>query len=306
MNQVVNLVTCTTILALLVFAGYALWDSGQVIHEAEAANHQIWRPSGDDSVSFHELQAINPEVFAWLRVYGTGIDYPVTQAGDNAKYVNTNAQGEYSLSGSIFLDYRNDQHFGDFNSVVYGHHMEKSAMFGDLDRFAERDFFDAHRFGDLYFDGARHGVEFFAFIHTDAYDKDIFSAPVGQVDRGALLAAIDGKATHRHAADISIEDRLVLLTTCAASSTNGRDVLVGVIAEETFADPFAQPSLAVNRGSGVDALTGLWPGVRSWWPLGLGLIVAGLVVLLVRIRRPSHTVRAGLAGRRGLDRGLGK
>ncbi|MGX7306277.1 class B sortase [Enterococcus durans] len=44
------------------------------------------------------------------------------------------------MSGSIFMDYRNKKDFSDFNSIIYGHHMAESAMFGDLDKFKDQKF----------------------------------------------------------------------------------------------------------------------------------------------------------------------
>ncbi len=73
-------------------------------------------------------------------MFGTHIDYPITQTDNNEKYVNTGADGEFSLAGSIFLDYQNSQAFTDFNSILYGHHMEKGAMFGDLENFQDEAF----------------------------------------------------------------------------------------------------------------------------------------------------------------------
>ena len=86
-------------------------------------------------ISFEELQKINPEVFGWLNIPDTHIDYPLVQAEGNSKYVNTDVKGNFSLSGSIFLDCRNHKDFSDCNHIIYGHHMQKDAMFGELERF---------------------------------------------------------------------------------------------------------------------------------------------------------------------------
>lgn len=107
---------------------------------ADTNRYEVYKPTEDKSKSFEELQALNPEVIGWVTVDGTHIDYPVTQASDNDKYVNTDAEGKYSLAGSIFLDYRNQKDFTDFNSILYGHHMADHAMFGDLADFKNRTF----------------------------------------------------------------------------------------------------------------------------------------------------------------------
>ena len=131
-NSIVNFIVLTIILLMVAFAGYAMWDSTQIYKAADASQYAVYKPSSEDSISFKQLQEKNPDVFCWLTVYGTNIDYPVTQGKNNTKYVNTNAYGVYSLSGSVFLDAINDKNFQDFNSILYGHHMEKKAMFGEL------------------------------------------------------------------------------------------------------------------------------------------------------------------------------
>ena len=227
-NRAVNFIILAMILLPASFAVYALWDSRQIYNAAGSRRYEAFRPAAASSAkSFEELTAINGEVFAWLTVHGTNIDYPVTQAGDNMKYVNTNAEGNYSLSGSIFLDYRNSADFSDAASIIYGHHMTKRTMFGEIGGFADKKTFDTHTTGSLFFGGEDHGVEFFAFIHTSAYNSAILSprtAPDGQYLENLLAAAM-----HTRDVGVSADDSIILLTTCSGASTNGRDILVGRI-----------------------------------------------------------------------------
>ena len=156
-NSIVNFIVLITILLAVAFGCYALWDSDQVYNAADAARYEIYKPRAEDGGrSFGELQALNPEVFCWLTVYGTHIDYPVAQGDSNMKYVNTNAEGNYSLSGSIFLDCGNRNDFSDFNSILFGHHMEKQTMFGEIGLFSDKDYFDARPTGNLYYGGKDH------------------------------------------------------------------------------------------------------------------------------------------------------
>ena len=234
-NSIINNALLITIVVLIAFAGYALWDSRQLHQAAESSVYAIYKPTvEDEGQSFKELQAINDEVFAWLTVYGTSIDYPVTQGEDNMKYVNMNAEGEYSLSGAIFLDYANSRDFSDFNSIVYGHHMAKRTMFGELSEFSDRAKFDAHRYGNLYFNEKDHGIEFFAYLHADAYDNSVFAANVTDEYRQTYLDGLLSRAIHTRDIGVTIEDRIILLSTCSSSSTNGRDILVGRIIDRTY------------------------------------------------------------------------
>ena len=238
-NGIVNYTVLVIIVLLIGFAGYALWDSKQIYQAADKSLYTVYKPTAaDEGKSFKELQAINTEVFAWLTVYGTNIDYPVTQGPDNMKYVDTDAEGRYSLSGAIFLDYENSRDFSDFNSILYGHHMAKKAMFGEIGEFANRNIFDSRKYGNLYFDDKDHDIEFFAFVHCDAYDREVFTSNVaGEEDRQAYLDGLLEKAIYTRDIGVTVKDQIILLSTCSSSSTNGRDILIGQIFDESVRRP---------------------------------------------------------------------
>ena len=291
------------ILGLLGFAGYSLWDSHQVYQAAEDTQYATYKPTTAGRDSFAALQAINPEVIAWLTVYGTHIDYPVTQADNNLKYINTSAEGTYSLSGAIFLDSANAADFSDFANIVYGHHMAGDAMFGDIGQFADQGFFESHRYGSLWVDGQLLGLDFFAFIHDDAYDESVYRP--GTVDPAARQAYL-ASLTHLSVQDrttvaVTPADRIVLLSTCSAGTTNGRDILVGKITAAAQSDPFATAGPDTPAGLPDRAgLAQLWSRA-PWWQqtaaVGLpGLAVALAVVLLVRRRRRARPARYAMKG----------
>jgi len=229
------------ILLLLAVGCYAIWDSKQVYNRADSARYELYHPAGEDGgKSFADLRAINPDVFGWLTVYGTRINYPVVQGTDNLTYVNTNAEGQYSLSGAVFLDYRCSKDFSDFSSIFYGHYMEKSAMFGDIGKFAGKSYFEARPYGMLYYQEREYGLEFFAFVQADAYDGSVFRTCItGREERQAYLDLLLAIALHTRGVGVTVDDRIVLLSTCSESTTNGRDILVGRIMEVLYGDPFA-------------------------------------------------------------------
>ena len=236
-NEIINIALLTIIILMLCFAGYALWDSDQIYQAADKSQYAVYKPTAaNEGKSFKELQALNAEVIAWLTVFGTNIDYPVTQGDNNMKYVNTNAEGQYTLSGSIFLDCGNAKDFSDFNSILYGHHMEKKMMFGEIGSFADAEMFNARRYGNLYYNEEDHGIEFFAFVHTDAYDFHVFTPNVSEKDRLPYLENLLGKALHKREVKIDAGDHIILLSTCSQSSTNGRDILAGKIVDETYGE----------------------------------------------------------------------
>lgn len=238
------LVNCLFLLCfvpLMLYGVYALWDSAQMNRQADQKVYETYRPGeeAEAKLSFGELQRLNPEVFGWLTVYGTNIDYPLVQAENNSKYVNTDAEGKFALSGSIFLDYRNDKAFGDINNILYGHHMEKKMMFGEVESFLDAAFFEEHPYGAVFYEGTWHGIEFFAFLHADAYDPVLYHAGIqGDDGRQKYLTYIKEHAVNFRELDQKPEDSYISLSTCASDSTNGRHILVGRITDKPEKDPF--------------------------------------------------------------------
>ena len=239
------------LIVALTFGLYSLWDSQQVYEAADSANYTAYRPEANDTLSFEELCKINPEIIGWLTVNDTTIDYPITQTNNNEKYVNTNAEGQYTLSGSIFLDYRNSSDFDDFNSILYGHHMEKKMMFGSLSDFSDKEYFDSHKYGNLFFNGADHGVEFFALILIDAYNNNMFSPAInGQEQQQDFIDYLFSNAKHLRNISVTPEDHLILLSTCTSDITNGRYILVGKFIDELHMQEKTSPSKPViNLGT---------------------------------------------------------
>ena len=226
------------VLAAAGLGAYALWDNQNIYQNADAAVYAAYRPAeeeadGEDGLA--ELRAVNPDVVAWLQVDDTQINYPVVQGEDNNRYVNTDAAGDYSLSGSIFLDYRNKADFSSRNSILYGHHMAIGTMFGQLDEYRDRSFFDSHRTGSLYYNGTWYSITFFAFLQADAYNTMLYDP--GLTQSGSSEAFCDYLRRHAQyfeAPDISPEARFITLSTCRSNgAANGRYLLVGILHKTT-------------------------------------------------------------------------
>ena len=294
-NGIINTAVLLTVMVLFAFGCYAIWDSNQVYHAAAAVQYAAYKPLDAPGISsFQGLQAINPEVLGWLTVYGTHIDYPVAQSGDNLKYINTDATGKRSLSGALFLDAKNSRSFADFSNVIYGHHMDKQAMFGEITEFADPAYFDARPYGSLYVGGRQYGLEFFAFIYADAYDETVYQVKItGQAQRQAYLDTLAAKAVNlRRDVPVTPGDRVVLLSTCSSNATNGRGLLVGKLTDTVHEDPFQTPPTGRPSLPVIDALPGLAAQIPQWAGAGAGallLLIGSAIVIVKKKRRIHHT-----------------
>lgn len=230
-DKFINLIIILCLILILSFGIYSLWDSKNMYEEAMALQYETYKPTLKDKMSFEELKKINPDVFGWLTIEGTNVDYPLVQSTNNSKYVNTNVKGEFALTGSIFLDSRNKNDFSDINNIIYGHNMEKNAMFGGLKDYAERDYFEKHKYGKLYYGESWHNVDFFAFAVVDAYDTMIYNPYLNYDEIQQYLVYIEQNAEQYFKLPFSRNDRFLILSTCTSTDTNGRHILVGRIAE---------------------------------------------------------------------------
>ena len=79
-------------------------DGGEVVNPDYASDVET-DDSGDLVIDFAALQAINPDIYAWLEIPGTDISYPVVQhPDDDSYYLRRNSDREYSAGGAIFSE----------------------------------------------------------------------------------------------------------------------------------------------------------------------------------------------------------
>lgn len=212
------------IMILVLLTGiYMTADSLGVYYNAAPGRVSVYRPA---VISTETLGEIGEDAVAWLSIDDTTIDYPIMQGASNSEYLNKDASGNYSLTGSIFLDSRNAGDFSDPYSLVYGHHMSGGYMFGALDSFADSRYFSRHRTGTLSVGEREFDFLVAAYLECRALDMEIFD-PENE----------DHVAFIKNHADIIDEtadlagSRIVALTTCQAAGSKERTVLIGIIAD---------------------------------------------------------------------------
>ena len=240
LSSAVNTVIVISMLLVLSYSGYSLWDNHQIISAAENVRADMLRlkPEPDETgkPDFSQLREINKDVVGWISVGGTSIDYPILQGEDNLSYITTDVYGRYSVAGSIFLDTRCSADFSDRYSLVYGHHMANGSMFGDLDRFKSRDFFYENLSGhSLTTADGVYELELACLLEIDAYSTLIFSPGdfgleeiIEYSAENATFLSQSEKLKKYDPASV----RLIALSTCSEDYADARTVLVFVICEK--------------------------------------------------------------------------
>jgi sortase B len=137
--------------------------------EAEYDEHGAIQLSALDE----EMRAINPDYVYWIRIDGTGIDYPVVRGSDNEKYLDTTFYGEKLKAGALFMDYRN---VGESmpNIIIYGHFLSEGGMFTELHEFLDDEFLENNNVITLIVNGSSIEFEIFSARLTDVNDPAYF------------------------------------------------------------------------------------------------------------------------------------
>ena len=203
---------------VLLIVCYCMYDNYWVYNHTLDKSILKYKPGTENYDA--AASPISSDMVAWLTIDDTNIDYPVMQADDNIKYLNTDPYGKYSLTGSIFLDSRNSPDFSDDYSLIYGHHMEYGKMFGALDEFLDESYLRKHSRGELLIgrDGSKKlKLRIFASMKAKASDNAVFN-----VNAGGIKDFIDNNSSVKISEP---KGRIVALSTCSDSDSVTRVVV---------------------------------------------------------------------------------
>ena len=256
LDGLLNLVTMLVVVVIGAYAGYALWDNEQIY--AETANVQaellLYKKQADEDPSrvggmFEELRKINPDVRAWLTMDNTMIDYPVLQGRTNYSYLNTDVYGNFALAGSIFLDSRNDADFLDRDNLLHGHHMSNHRMFGDLDLYKDKTFFEENRTGTLILEDRTYLLRTFSVLYCLSNDYVIFNPDKWADDIREVLEYAKETSLYKDSDVIERlleenelasvggkEPQIIVMATCSVESDASRFVLLAEMIPSELAE----------------------------------------------------------------------
>ena len=236
---------------LAAIAGYTIWARQQADTKGdEAKRSAIQEDTGEyDEVIYGKtgvkmpkriidwdaLAEQNEDIYAWIYVPGTDVDYPVLQkVGQDDYYLEHNLDGSSGYPGCIYSQASyNHPDFADNHTVLYGHDMKNGSMFATLHRYEDEDFFRENRYFILYTPEETHVYEIFgAYTFTDAHLLATYDC-TDRSNFGNYLNMV--KSTHTENAhfmeDLSGVDatkRIVTLSTCINYAPKNRWLVQGV------------------------------------------------------------------------------
>lgn len=165
---------------------------------------------------------------AWIEIPGTDIDYPVMQKqGDPEYYLRRNYKGEYSYSGTPFLDKNCNIRFSK-NLIVYGHNMKDGTMFSDLTKYKDLQFCTEHQAMKLTIDGITYNYILYAVCSVDASDGwYTFTGQTSEDNFAELIFHIQNRSSYiSFTEQAEYGDHFLTLSTCDYASDNSRLIVI--------------------------------------------------------------------------------
>ena len=183
---------------------------------------------------YAELYMRNKDMVGWIRINDTNINYPVMQSIDKPNfYLKHGFDKSYTDYGCPYVAESCDLSKPSDNLIVYGHHMKNGSMFSDLEKFKKKDFWEEHKtfnFNTLY---EKQTYEIIAVFKTVVYTESSsefkyfqFSDAESPEHFNNYISKCKTKAIYETGVTAEYGDKLITLSTCEYSNTNGRLVLV--------------------------------------------------------------------------------
>ena len=178
----------------------------------------------DNPVNFAKQQTVNDEIYAWIYVPNTNVNYPILQSRvDDLYYLRRGLDKEYDISGVVFTQSHNKRDFSDPVTLVYGHNMtEYGTMFATLHNFEDEEFFKEN---DTFYIFTPGHILTYKIVSAYRYDDRHIMNSFNFDDPAVVREYFDYVMNPtmipqnvREGVTLGDDDRIVVLSTCMETS----------------------------------------------------------------------------------------
>lgn len=180
----------------------------------------------EKNLDWDALHEENADIYAWIYIPNTNIDYPILQHPTESRYyLDHNLDDSTGYPGCIFTELLNGKDFLDKNTVIHGHNMKNGTMFRTLHNFEDETFFNENRYAFIYMpDDAVYVYDIFAaYTSSDdsvLYCYDFDTAEGCQEYLDDVFDIRDMGAHFRDGVAVTTDNHIITLTTCTTVSSN--------------------------------------------------------------------------------------
>lgn len=189
----------------------------------------------EKNLDWEALYETNEDIYAWIYIPNTNIDYPILQHPTlNDYYLDYNLDHSKGYPGCIYSQVQyNSKDFTDFNTVLYGHNMRNGTMFRTLHNFEDETFFEENRYVYIYTPEKVLVYDIFAAYEFDDrhllihFDNDNLSDREDYLEE--VFSIRDMSAHFRNDVNVTTDSNILTLVTCIGSKPNNRYLVQGVL-----------------------------------------------------------------------------
>lgn len=234
-------IVMTILICIIIFSGVKLGKIFYEYYKGSKVYDGIADLAGvadgmDVKINWEALEKENPDIVAWLYCKDTVINYPVVQGTDNTFYLNRMFNKDWNVKGTLFVDYRDEAPFENFNTVIYGHRMKDGSMFKCLGEYRDTEgYYKKHKKMKLYTKEKQYELQLFgaATIPSDSDMYNMWLTEDGEkqeyinwILENNEIPGYDGSV------QVSSSDKLVMLSTCTYEFENARLCVWGKLVEK--------------------------------------------------------------------------
>lgn len=190
----------------------------------------------ENPFDFTDLQEKNPDIYAWIYIPNTKVNYPVCKSSysDNY-YLDHDIYKNYSFSGAIYSQECNGRDFSDPVTVLYGHNMADGSMFHHLHKFEDKNFFDKNRYIYVYTEDRKLTYEIVsAFIYDSRHIMNTFDFTKESDIKEYFDTVTNPRSLTKNVVDhyqLTTSDKVLTLSTCV-NYGRGRYLVQGALIKD--------------------------------------------------------------------------
>lgn len=194
----------------------------------------------ENPIDFASLQAANSEIYAYIKIEDTNVDYPIVQSEtDDEFYLRHTAEDKsWSASGAVYTESVNTKTFNDRVTVIYGHNGYGDTFFTTLHRFEKEDFFNNHPYFYIYTPEKKLTYQVIsAFKYDDRHIMNSFNfADTVQFLEFEQYLSNPSSALKNVRTQLDNEldedSKIVVLSTCITNQKSSRYLVCGVLVKD--------------------------------------------------------------------------
>jgi len=233
---IILMVTGLIFLGILVYEEGKDYKSAREIKKLQEQKENLYSDEDTSGIlpEYRKLYETNSDLAGWIVIEGTDINYPVVQSKVYQEfYLDHNFDGEEDDAGSIFIDARNDILLPDDNIIIYGHNMKNGSMFGTLQYYLDKEYYNTHSiisfdtlYGRYVYKIAVVGLSKISEESEDTFKYYDFLNAKNKKEFKTYVENIKKLEAYDTGTSLSYGDKLITLSTCNSVEEDGRLFIV--------------------------------------------------------------------------------